>query len=187
MRMSTTIHLDHNGTLPKATHDLSRRHGVNRGWVTIDDDFTVHGDAAQFRALAAQFMAGADAIDADAAADAVDADAAADAVDADRCDACGASLTHWCDFDGVARVGCDVCDIDTCHAVEPEPVRTSHTMADRDALIAVGVDPDDVAPREHDVACTVCQVGTWNIMGRCDRHYLPPVRKVATLDAEAMS
>ena len=171
MRMSTTIHLDHNGTLPKATHNISPRHGVNRGWVTIDDDFTVHGDAAQFRALAAQFMAAADAI----------------AADADRCDACGASLAHWCDADGVARVGCDVCDIDTCHAVEPEPVRTSHTMADRDALVAVGVDPDDVAPREHDVACTVCQVGTWNIMGRCGRHYLPPARTDATLDAEAMS
>lgn len=185
MRMSTTIHLDHNGTLPKVTHNNSPLHGVNRGWVTIDNGFTVHGDAAQFRALAAQFMAVADV----AAADAADADAVvADAVDADRCDACGASLTHWCDFDGVARVGCDVCDIDTCHAVEPEPtVRTSHTMADRDALIAVGVDPDDVAPREHDVACTVCQVGTWNIMGRCDRHYLPPERTVATLDAEAMS
>jgi len=112
--MSTTIHLDHNGTLPKATHNINPRHGVNRGWVTIDDDFTVHGDAAQFRALAAQFMAAADAIAADADAAVADAIAA----DADRCDACGASLAHWCDADGVARVGCDVCDIDTCHAVE---------------------------------------------------------------------
>lgn len=61
-------------------------------------------------------------------------------------------------------------------------LREAHTPSDRATLVAAQVDPSTVQPREHDVACAVCKVGTWNLSGRCDSHYLPPAQAAKVAD-----
>ena len=61
-------------------------------------------------------------------------------------------------------------------------LREAHTPMDRSTLLAAGVDPSTVQPREHDVACAVCMVGTWNLSGYCDSHYVPPAHAAKIAD-----
>jgi hypothetical protein len=54
------------------------------------------------------------------------------------------------------------------------PTGDFHTSRDHRELVAVGVDPTTVQPRDQGTACRVCRAETWHVAACCDAHYEPP-------------